>query len=75
MFVGGDIKINVEDTRAPKLPLFYVSNTVFGKWILIQENWINGILPESFGNTLKKFGDVENDSNEEEVTQKKRRAT
>ena len=73
IFADGDIKINMEDSGAPKLPLLYVNDILFEKWLLIQENWFNRVLLDSFGNTLNKFGDVENDSNDKEVTQKKRK--
>ena len=52
-----------------------MSNTLFEKWILIQENWFNMVLPNLFENILNKFGDDENNIDEEEVTRKKRRVS
>jgi hypothetical protein len=68
IFAGGDIRIDKDEIGSSKLPLFYVSDTLFGKWMLIQENWFSGILPDAFGKFLNYAGDkVEESSNEEEI--------
>jgi hypothetical protein len=66
IFAGADIKIETEDSGAPKMPLLYVSDALFGKWMAIQESWFTGILPDPFGKYLNYSGDEDADSNDEE---------
>jgi hypothetical protein len=78
IFAGSDIRIEKEETCSPKLPLLYVSDTLFGKWMLIQENWFSGILLDAFGKFLNYVGDeVAESSDEEEIelgSKKKKKA-
>jgi hypothetical protein len=78
IFAGGDIKIEKEETGSSKLQILYVLDTLFGKWMLIQENWFNSILLDAFEKFLNYTGDeVVESSDEEEIelgSKKKKKA-
>ena len=49
----------------PKYPLLFASKPIFQTWLQIQESWVLGLLPDTFGVILSFVSAVDKDSADE----------
>lgn len=64
LFSNSDSK-SIEDgnTGIPKYPLLFVDEQIYRKWCGIQDNWVNGLLPDAFGQYSTFVAGVDEDDN------------